>query len=163
MYQWLCTCLARTPFASEVFMSLLWIGTVHGSTDIHVSSWSKNSSDISIYCYPIITLQQLAVTLQYWTPFSAQTSCITSTSWDLFWVTAGVIIDGKLQSLRFQGPLIPARVVVEDGRLPSDHYMTSLMANSKTKSCFHRSYMLSYRRKRNFTSLVAILNMVPHR
>ena len=26
----------------------------------------------------------------------------------------------------FQGPLIPAHVVVEDGRLPSDHYMTSL-------------------------------------
>ena len=38
-----------------------------------VSYWSKYSSDISIYCYPIITLQQLVVTLQYWTPFSAQT------------------------------------------------------------------------------------------
>ena len=62
-------------FASEVFRSLLCIGTIQGSTDMYmyVSSWSKNSSDISIYCYPIITLQQVVVTLQYWTPFSAQT------------------------------------------------------------------------------------------
>ena len=60
-------------FASEMLRSLLCIDTVQGSTDIYVSSWSKYSSDISIYCYPIITLQQLVVTLQYWTPFSAQT------------------------------------------------------------------------------------------
>ena len=34
-------------FASEVFKSLLWIGAVQGSTDMYVSSWSKNSSDLS--------------------------------------------------------------------------------------------------------------------
>ena len=39
----------------------------------YVSYWPKYSSDISIYCYPIITLQQLVVALQYWTPFSVQT------------------------------------------------------------------------------------------
>ena len=90
----------------------------------YVSYWSKYSSDISIYCYPIITIQQLVVTSQYWTPFSTQTigvktsehqtSFIAYTSWDLFWVTAGprTIIDGKLQTLWFQGPLIPAHVAV---------------------------------------------------
>ena len=39
----------------------------------YVSYWPKYSSDISIYCYPIITLQQLVVALQYWTPLSVQT------------------------------------------------------------------------------------------
>ena len=58
---------------SEVFRSLLWIGTIQGSTDMHVSSSSKKNSDISIYCHPIITLQQVGVTLECWTPFSAKT------------------------------------------------------------------------------------------
>ena len=62
-----------TRCLKEPLKGLLRIGTTQGSTDMYVSSWSKNSSDISIYCYPIITLQQVVVTLQYWTPFSAQT------------------------------------------------------------------------------------------
>ena len=74
MYQWLHTCLGL----------------------LYVSSWSKNSSDISIYCYPIITLQQLVAILNTFlsTNFGTkapehQTSLITSASWDLFWVTSG--------------------------------------------------------------------------
>ena len=74
-------------FASEVFRSLLCIGIIQGSTDMHVSSWSKNSSDISIYCYPIITLQQVVVTLQYWTPFSAQT--LEQRHLSTIWVAVG--------------------------------------------------------------------------
>ena len=61
-------------FASDVFRSLLCIGTVQGSTDIYLVL-VQNSSDNSIYCYPIITLQHVhvGVTLECWTPFSSQT------------------------------------------------------------------------------------------
>ena len=91
-------------FASEVFRS-----TVQGNTDMYVSSCSKNSSDIPIYYYPIITLQQVVVTLQYWTPFSVQTF-----DRDLFWVTVGprTIIDGKLQTVLLQGSLMPPNVAM---------------------------------------------------
>ena len=34
-------------------------------------------------------------------------------------------IDGKLQPMWFQGPLVPANVAVEDDRLPSDDNITS--------------------------------------
>ena len=67
-----------------------------------------------------------------------QTSFITCISWDLFWVTAGprTIIDGKLQSLRFQGPLIPGHVVVE---VTTDWQFITIWPHSKAKSCFYLS------------------------
>ena len=94
-------------FASEVFRDLLCIGTIQGSTDMYVSSWSKHSSDISIYCYchhsPTSSCDLAILNTFLSTNFAAKASEYQTSfiSWDLFWVTAGprTIIDGKLQTV----------------------------------------------------------------
>ena len=114
----------------EVITLLLNIGTIQSSTDIHVylflvqtqlrylylllsHNHSPTSSDLAIMITPLSAhiLEQRHLS-------TMQTSFITSTSFDLFWVIAGprwTIIYGKLQPLWFQGylvPLVPARVAV---------------------------------------------------
>ena len=56
-----------------VITLILSIGIVQGSTDICLFLVQIQLKYRYIYCYPIITLQQLVVTLHYWTPFSAKT------------------------------------------------------------------------------------------
>ena len=144
-----CSMMKNTPLrilATDTYCViplLLRIGTAQGSTDICLSLVQIQR----IYIYLLLSHHHsgscdlvLLITL-----FSSQTleqrhlstSFILSISWDLLWVTAGprwTTNDGKLQPLWFQGPLIPAHVAMEDGRLHSDKDMTS--SESKILSLF---------------------------
>ena len=56
---------ATDTYSVITLLLSIHVGTVQGSTNICLFL-PRYSSDISIYCYPIITLQQVAVTMFYW-------------------------------------------------------------------------------------------------